>query len=53
MDYNGKKVLVCGMARSGIAAAELLCEKGAVVTLQDLKEKEKLGDISLLEKRGL
>lgn len=53
MDYNGKKVLVCGMARSGIAAAELLCEKGAVVTLQDLKEKEKLGDMSLLEKKGI
>lgn len=53
MNNKGKKVLVCGMARSGIAAAELLCEKGAVVTLQDLKEKEKLEGISDLEKKGI
>ena len=42
MEYKGKNVLVCGMARSGIAAAELLCKKGASVTLQDLKKREEL-----------
>ena len=53
MEYKGKNVLVCGMARSGIAAAELLAKKGAVVTLQDLKTIEQLGDISDIEKKGI
>lgn len=39
MDVRGKRVLVCGMARSGIAAARLLCELGAHVTISDLKEE--------------
>ena len=39
MDFNKKKVLVCGMARSGQAAAALLCDLGADVTAQDLREK--------------
>ncbi|MCL2527599.1 MAG: UDP-N-acetylmuramoyl-L-alanine--D-glutamate ligase [Defluviitaleaceae bacterium] len=39
MDFYGKKVLVCGMARSGQAAASLLCEHGAEVTAQDLREE--------------
>ena len=39
MDVKEKRVLVCGMARSGIAAARLLCELGAKVTISDLKEE--------------
>lgn len=39
MDVQGKRVLVCGMARSGIAAAALLCRLGARVTINDLKEE--------------
>ena len=38
-DVKGKRVMVCGMARSGIAAAKLLCELGAHVTISDLKEE--------------
>ena len=38
MRFDGKKVLVCGMARSGQAAAALLADLGAVVTAQDLRE---------------
>ena len=38
-DVKGKRVIVCGMARSGIAAAKLLCELGAHVTISDLKEE--------------
>ncbi len=53
MEYRAKKVLVCGMARSGIAAAKLLNKKGAVVTLQDLKQKEQLGDVTELEDEGI
>lgn len=53
MDFKNKKVLVCGMAKSGISAAMLLNKLGAEVTLQDLKQKEDLGDISLLEQSGI
>jgi len=38
MKFKDRKVLVCGMARSGQAAAALLCDLGAVVTAQDLRE---------------
>jgi len=39
MHFYGKKVLVCGMARSGQAAAALLCDLGADVTVQDIQKK--------------
>lgn len=51
--YRGKKVLVCGMAKSGIAAAELLNHLGARVTLQDLKKRDEIEDIALLERNGI
>ena len=38
MRFDGQKVLVCGMARSGQAAAALLASLGAAVTAQDLNE---------------
>ena len=53
MDFKGKKALVCGMARSGISAAELLKNFGADVILQDLKKREDLGDISYIEDKGI
>jgi len=37
MDYRGKRILVCGMARSGQSAAKLLARLGAKVTVQDIK----------------
>src|SRR5262245_22229773 len=37
MILEGKKVLVVGLARSGIAAARLLASRGAVVTANDSK----------------
>lgn len=45
MNYEGKKVLVVGMARSGVAAAQLLVKHGAVVTVNDSKTREQLGDV--------
>ena len=42
MDFKGMKVLICGMARSGVAAANLLLEEGALVTLFDSKPLEQL-----------
>ena len=54
MEYNGKKALVCGMARSGIAAAKLLNRLGARVTLQDMKKREEMSaDVLALEGEGI
>ncbi|MCL2415326.1 MAG: UDP-N-acetylmuramoyl-L-alanine--D-glutamate ligase [Defluviitaleaceae bacterium] len=44
MDFTNKKILVCGMGKSGISAAKLLKRRGADVTLQDLKENPDLGE---------
>lgn len=50
MDIRGKHVLVVGMARSGIAAAQLLVKHSAAVTVNDAKPREQLtGDFSALE----
>ena len=54
MKYTGKRALVCGMAKSGIAAAALLQKLGAVVTLQDMKERDAVPAAALeLEKEGV
>ena len=42
MDMQGKRVLVMGMARSGIAAAELLARSGATAVINDKKTEEQL-----------
>ena len=52
MDYEKKKVLVVGMARSGVAAAQLLRACGADVTVNDSKTEEELG-AQLLPLEGL
>lgn len=50
MVYENKKVLVVGMARSGVAAAQLLRANGAEVTVNDSKTEEELGDsLAVLE----
>ena len=43
MNYENKRVLVVGMARSGVAAAQLLRANGAIVTVNDSKTEEELG----------
>ena len=45
MNFEGKKVLVCGMARSGVSAAQCLYELGARVTISDSKAEEKLAKL--------
>lgn len=42
LDYNNKKVMVVGMARSGIAMAKLLLDIGARVVIYDAKQPEQL-----------
>jgi len=44
MSFRGMKILIIGIARSGVAAANLLLEEGAVVTLSDSKPMEELKD---------
>ena len=44
MNFEGKKVLVCGMARSGVSAAQCLYELGARVTISDSKAEETLAE---------
>ena len=51
-NYKDKKVLVVGMARSGVAAAKLLHKAGAKVVINDNKTAEQLGD-ALLPLNGL
>lgn len=44
LEFRGKKVLVVGLARSGVAAAALLVRMGALVTVTDVKTESELGD---------
>ncbi|HHY42375.1 MAG TPA: UDP-N-acetylmuramoyl-L-alanine--D-glutamate ligase [Thermoanaerobacterales bacterium] len=53
MELKGKNVLILGLARSGVAAAEELTNLGAKVTASDLKAREKLKDADSLESMGV
>ncbi|MBU8899228.1 UDP-N-acetylmuramoyl-L-alanine--D-glutamate ligase [Corallococcus sp. H22C18031201] len=51
---SGRKVLVFGLAKSGVAALRLLLAKGAQVTALDARSREALGDVATeLESRGV
>ena len=50
--YSGKRVLVVGMARSGVAAAKLLHKAGAKVIINDSKTADAIAD-ALLPLEGL
>jgi UDP-N-acetylmuramoylalanine--D-glutamate ligase len=52
LDFQRKKVLVIGMARSGIAATKALCQAGACVTINDIKPEAALKE-DLRELKGL
>lgn len=50
MDLRDKKVLIVGLARSGVGAAKLLCANGAHVTINDIKNEKDLSEqIKMLE----
>ncbi len=40
MDLHGKKILVVGLARTGLATARFLKERGAVVSATEIKSRE-------------
>ena len=42
MDLHGKKILVVGMARTGIATAKFLMAKGSLVTTTEAKSEEEM-----------
>ena len=51
--FASKKVLVLGLAKSGVAAAELLHKLGAFVTVNDAKPFEESPDAQELLKKGI
>lgn len=53
MDFEGKKVLIVGLARSGVAAAQELVKLGAKVTANDVKSREEIKEIKELEQYGV
>mgnify|MGYP000051421855 CR=1 FL=1 len=58
MEKNGKKAVVIGMAKSGIASAKLLYELGYDVTVNDMKTdikglKEELSGIEYKDALGV
>ncbi|GLC87554.1 UDP-N-acetylmuramoyl-L-alanine--D-glutamate ligase [Lysinibacillus piscis] len=53
VDLQHKKVLVLGLAKSGVAAAEILHELGAFVTVNDSKPFEESPDAQNLLQKGI
>ncbi|MCB0361966.1 MAG: UDP-N-acetylmuramoyl-L-alanine--D-glutamate ligase, partial [Bdellovibrionales bacterium] len=43
-ELNGKRILIVGLARTGVSLAQLLVENGAVVTVSDHKSKAELSN---------
>jgi UDP-N-acetylmuramoylalanine--D-glutamate ligase len=52
MDLRGKKVLVVGMARTGIATAKFLQAKGSLLTTTELKPEEEMKE-AVRELKGM
>jgi len=42
MELKGKKIVVVGLARTGVAVARFLAERGALVTVTDMKDEKAL-----------
>ena len=53
INLKNKKVLVLGLARSGMAAISLLHKHGANITLNESKQEENLNEASLLKEMGV
>lgn len=53
MDFSEKKVLVVGLARSGMAAIRVLKKLGAEVTLSESKKKEDIKEIDFLNENNV
>lgn len=53
MNFSGKKVLVVGLARSGMAAIRVLKKLGASITLSESKKKEDIKEIDFLSENDV
>ncbi len=53
MDFSGRKVLVIGLARSGMAAIKVLKKLGAEVTLSESKSRDEIKEADALEALGV
>lgn len=53
MELKGKKVLVVGLARSGMAAIKVLKKFGADITLSESKKKEDIKERDFLNENGV
>ena len=53
MDFQGKRVLVVGLARSGMAAIKVLSTLGATITLSESKKKEDIKELDTLLELGV
>ncbi len=54
MELNDKKVLVVGLAKTGVACARFLASRGARVTVTDMRDEAALaGQLALLEGCGI
>jgi UDP-N-acetylmuramoylalanine--D-glutamate ligase len=54
LDINGKRVLVVGLGKSGVASALFLQQQGAKVTVSDSKQEDQLrNEIPLLLDKGV
>ncbi len=53
MEVAGKNILVVGLARSGVAAAEFLISRGARVTVNDAKPESDLKEARELRAKGI
>ncbi|MEK3901652.1 UDP-N-acetylmuramoyl-L-alanine--D-glutamate ligase [Paenibacillus sp. FSL R7-0179] len=51
--YRGQEVVVLGLAKSGVQVAKVLHEHGAVVTVNDKKERDQSPEASELESLGI
>ncbi len=45
MDLRGKKVLVVGLARTGLATVKFLKEQGAIVSTSEMKPEEEMKEV--------
>lgn len=53
MDFQGKRVLVVGLARSGMAAIKVLHTLGATIILSESKKKEDIKELDTLLSLGV
>jgi UDP-N-acetylmuramoylalanine--D-glutamate ligase len=53
MQIRGQKILIVGLARSGVAAAEFLSRRGAHVIINDAKPENELRDAERLRAQGI